>query len=282
MKYKTITMLLVSTLTLSGCILFEARTYGVRDSEWQVMSYEDRRNTKQAYEKRQREVNNLIIVQNQRRERERTLALHSHHYHDAAEEVRDDEGLRRQQELIAMRHENNRVSRLNATNLEHAQHHEAITAGQNQEQLDIAQAKRRSIETHRVEQEVRNASAAAEEAEIAQAKRRSLQTHSLEQEVRHSRAASEQADIAEATRRSLETHGQEQQARHSNNHHASSASSTVEPNEGQLVRGGEVVMSLQRRLGRTPLLGEMQSELQSSMGISPRQARQIIESLGLY
>jgi len=50
----------------------------------------------------------------------------------------------------------------------------------------------------------------------------------------------------------------------------------------ELTKGGQLIMNLRNQLGRQPLLGEMQNELQQNMGVSSRKARRIIEALGLY
>jgi hypothetical protein len=63
---------------------------------------------------------------------------------------------------------------------------------------------------------------------------------------------------------------------------SSSLSKTHDISEEYLVRANELIVNLQSKLGRQPLLGEMQHELQSNMGISSRQARRIIDALGLY
>lgn len=52
--------------------------------------------------------------------------------------------------------------------------------------------------------------------------------------------------------------------------------------EQHLVRGNELISNLQSKLGRQPMLGEMQKELQANMSISPRQARRLIDALGFY
>ena len=49
-----------------------------------------------------------------------------------------------------------------------------------------------------------------------------------------------------------------------------------------MVRGGRLIMDLQNTLGRQPTMNEMTSKLQSDMNLSRSQARQIIDSLGLY
>jgi hypothetical protein len=94
----------------------------------------------------------------------------------------------------------------------------------------------------------------------------------------------EGSDVVETERRSLQTYQQEQEIINNARRPATSsaAANSNGPNEGELVRGGELIMQLQRQLGRQPLLGEMQHKLQSEMGLSPRKARQIIDALGLY
>lgn len=54
-----------------------------------------------------------------------------------------------------------------------------------------------------------------------------------------------------------------------------------EPNEGHLVRAGELVMDLKRDLGRAPTVGEMQNYLQANMGLSSSEANKVLEELGL-
>ena len=53
-----------------------------------------------------------------------------------------------------------------------------------------------------------------------------------------------------------------------------------QPNEGHLIRGNELIGGLQRDIGRKPSATEMQSRLQSHMGLSATQAQKVIAALG--
>ena len=82
----------------------------------------------------------------------------------------------------------------------------------------------------------------------------------------------ERAQLEEAKRLSLQTYRQEQEAR---------STASWNPNEGQLVEAGRLVMDLQREIGRLPNAGEMESRLQSQMHLSRSQAHKILDELGL-
>ena len=54
------------------------------------------------------------------------------------------------------------------------------------------------------------------------------------------------------------------------------------PSEGELVRAGDLVMGLKNdKGGSIPTHGEMQSHLQSSMGLSGQQADKFLGKLGI-
>lgn len=59
------------------------------------------------------------------------------------------------------------------------------------------------------------------------------------------------------------------------------AANDWEPNEGQLVRAGDLVMNLKRELERQPTSSEMQNYLQTNMGVSSEEAHIILDELGL-
>lgn len=58
-------------------------------------------------------------------------------------------------------------------------------------------------------------------------------------------------------------------------------SSNWQPNEAHLARGGELIMGLQRDMGKQPSMSDMQSRLQTHMGLSSTQAQKLISALGL-
>lgn len=53
------------------------------------------------------------------------------------------------------------------------------------------------------------------------------------------------------------------------------------PLEGHLVRAGDLVMDLKRKLARDPSHTEMRNHIQSTMGLSTLQAEKVLEELGL-
>ena len=53
-----------------------------------------------------------------------------------------------------------------------------------------------------------------------------------------------------------------------------------QPNEVVIMRGGELIKGLKRELGRQPSESEMQTRLQTHMGLSAIQAKVVIEKLG--
>jgi len=54
-----------------------------------------------------------------------------------------------------------------------------------------------------------------------------------------------------------------------------------QPNEAHLARGSELIMGLQRDIGRQPSRTEMQNRLQTHMGLSSLQAQKLISALGM-
>jgi len=58
-------------------------------------------------------------------------------------------------------------------------------------------------------------------------------------------------------------------------------SSTWQPNEAHLARGGELILGLQHDMGKQPSVNDMQSRLQTHMGLSSAQAQKLITTLGL-
>jgi hypothetical protein len=290
MKKKLLIMLLASTIVLSGCMgaggLFEARVYGVRQSEWEYMSARDRLLAQRDYEhsvilERQR-VQHELAQQAQDRARIREEGLRAeqsqrqleeqYHYANNAREAADlAEAKRRSMATYRQDQARRELEEANQRSLNHRQE---------QERRDVEEARRRSMATHRQEQEKRDLEEARrrsletrqqqERRDIEAAKRRSMETYRQEQQ-------REQRDVEEAKRRSMDTYRQEQ----ANRAH-SSASASTEPNEGELVRGGAIIMDLQRSLGRKPTVSEMQSKLSSSMGVTSAKAGKIIEGLDLY
>jgi hypothetical protein len=64
-------------------------------------------------------------------------------------------------------------------------------------------------------------------------------------------------------------------------HKEHDATNHWEPNEGQLVQAGDLVMNLKRELGHQPTATEMQNYLQTNMGVSSEHAHTILDELGL-
>ncbi len=53
------------------------------------------------------------------------------------------------------------------------------------------------------------------------------------------------------------------------------------PLEGHLVRAGDLVMDLKRKMGKDPSHREMLTHIQSNMGLTAAQAEKVLEELGL-
>ena len=60
----------------------------------------------------------------------------------------------------------------------------------------------------------------------------------------------------------------------------SNAVSKWQPNEGHILRGNELMIGLQREIGRQPTVTEMQNRLRTHMGLSAAQAQKLIATLG--
>ncbi len=56
---------------------------------------------------------------------------------------------------------------------------------------------------------------------------------------------------------------------------------TWQPNEALIIRGKQLIIGLQRDIGREPNVGEMQQRLQTHMGLSLAQAQKLMAELGL-
>jgi len=255
---KSMLLPLAMSLVLVGCTgpgeMFESRTYGVRNSEWSMLNTSERYAAKQAYLQEQalaeqRRLNDILRAQNEEMQRARydSARYHTHHHHNH----NHAQDLQQQQRA--------------------AERQRQAAADQQRIYRSIAR------QNHRPEPTQRQPS--SEDVAIAEAKRQSLITHQQEEARRQQLRAQEQRDIAEATRRSMETYNAEQAAR---NQASQGTHNDWQPNEGQIVRAGELVMSLQRELGRQPSASEMNTKLQSSMGLSRAQSAKVIDELGLY
>jgi hypothetical protein len=272
MKIKAVSLLLATSILLTGCTgpgdVFEHRTYGVRDSVWTNMSDSERYATKHSY----------ILEQQRLQEQRRVNAML-----DAKEA-----------ELTRVRDQRYRLEqdRINSQNARNAEDHQRRLL--NEQQRINAENDRRYREQQQhqprlggINEHVAPAVVAPqisqEQRDLEEAQRRSLITQREDEARRQAARAQEQRDIEEATRRSMETYNQEQAARQVANAAAPAAAANHnwQPNEGQLVRGGELVMGLQREIGRQPSSGEMQNRLQSHMGLSSAQATKVLEELGL-
>jgi hypothetical protein len=250
-------VLFLTITMLAGCVgpgqLFEPRTYGVRDSEWVQLNTAERYAAKQAYLQEQalaeqHRTNQIMLARmqeannsaHQRQNYPDAPSIQQHDYNIYQENLRREDA-RRQQNQIAS--EQQRIYD------------------------DLRQSTANTAQQHRT-QEARA---------VEEARQRSLQTQRQDEERRRQLRAQEQRDLDEAIRRSMETYNTEQATRNQ----AQAGPNNWQPNEGQIVRAGELVMRLQRELGRQPSANEMRNKLNTSMGLNNEQSNKILDDLGL-
>jgi len=245
-------LLSAASLVLTSCIgpgeLFESRTYGIRNSEWVSLSTAERYAARQTYLQEealeeQRRMNNLLYQQHAQILRDHN----NNHYAQSS----------------------HREASIDHRHLESARQNQIAT--EQQSLHDNIHPQNTLHQTPRVSQEQRA---------IEEAKRRSLLSYQQEQTRRRQLREQEQRELNEAMQRSMETYNAEQIARQANQSPAVT-NDNWQPNEGQIVRAGELVMNLQRELGRQPSASEMQHKLQGSMGLSTLQSNKILDDLGL-
>jgi hypothetical protein len=125
---------------------------------------------------------------------------------------------------------------------------------------------------------------AAEEArQLEQARRESLRTYEEEQkrhEQERGRAIEEGRQLDQVRRESLRTYQEEQ--KRDQQRQADEDAAGWEPSSWQLVQAGKFMRELYQSKGEQyPSQDEMSAYIQSKMGLSPQQARIILEELGV-
>jgi uncharacterized caspase-like protein len=134
---------------------------------------------------------------------------------------------------------------------------------------------------HLEEQRRRQQEQAAEETrQLEQARQSSLRTYEEEQRRRQERAIEEGRQLGQVRQESLRTHKEEEKRRQ--DRQAEEAAVGWEPSSWQLVQAGKFVRELYQSKGeQRPSQDEMSAHLQSKMGLTPPQARIILEELGV-
>ncbi|MGL5719595.1 MAG: hypothetical protein ACRCYP_02190, partial [Alphaproteobacteria bacterium] len=127
-----------------------------------------------------------------------------------------------------------------------------------------------------------------EDRQLEQARQNSMQTFRQEQARRLEESQKlrreEARQLEQARQNSIQTFKQEQARRLDTPQGAAQSaanSQAWEPNSEHVRRAGEMLMALQRELGRTPSSSEMMGKLSSSMGITQAQARKILETMDM-